>query len=233
MSAAIVLHTICSPHSGSRSKSACQIATVGSCKRPTRNSIPDLQTLLFEYPKELAYVGSYVKPVVRIELGARGEAEPNDIRQIQPLLVMAYPIVLGDARLFVRTLAPRRTFWEKAMLLHEETYRPAGKPRKARMSRHYYDLWCLINKGVAAEALRDQGLFERVASHREKFFRYSWMDYTTLRKGRIRLLPLAEQEAGWRQDYAAMGGQMFFGNPQSFDEVLRIVKRFEVEFNEG
>lgn len=101
------------------------------------------------------------------------------------------------------------------------------------MSRHYYDLWCLINKGVAAEALLDQGLFERVAAHRERYFRYGWMDYTTLSKGRIRLVPLPEQEAEWRADYTAMSGEMFFGNPPSFDEVLRIVKLFEVEFNEG
>lgn len=194
---------------------------------------PDLQTLLFEYPREFAYGGSYVRPVVKIELGARGEAEPTEMPKIQPLLAEAYPVVLGDARLSVRTLVPRRTFWEKAMLLHEETYRPAGKPRKARMSRHYYDLWCLINKGVAAEALLDQGLFERVAAHRQRFFRYGWMDYTTLSEGRIRLVPLPEQEAEWRADYSAMSGQMFFGNPPSFDEVLRIVKLFEVEFNKG
>lgn len=122
---------------------------------------------------------------------------------MQPMLAEAFPQVLGAASFSVRTVAPRRTFWEKAMLLHEETYRPSGKPRKARMSRHYYDLWCLITKGVAAEAVRDEGLFERVAAHRQMFFRYGWMDYATLSKGRMRLLPLPEQEAGWRQDYAA------------------------------
>ena len=50
------------------------------------------------------------------------------------------------------------------MLVHEETYRPVEKPRKTRMSRHYYDLWCLISKGVAAEAMKDEGLFDRVAA---------------------------------------------------------------------
>lgn len=41
-----------------------------------------------------------VKAVVKIELGARGEAEPTEMPQIQPLLAEAYPAVLGDARLF-------------------------------------------------------------------------------------------------------------------------------------
>jgi len=38
------------------------------------------------------------------------------------------------------------------------------------MARHRYDLWCLITKGVAKQAVDDRGLFERVASHREAFF---------------------------------------------------------------
>jgi hypothetical protein len=69
------------------------------------------------------------------------------------------------------------------MLLHEETYRPAGKVHRARLARHYYDLWCLITKGVAARAVASPGLFERVAAHREVFFNWSWMDYSTLRPG--------------------------------------------------
>ncbi|HXU37624.1 MAG TPA: nucleotidyl transferase AbiEii/AbiGii toxin family protein [Blastocatellia bacterium] len=192
---------------------------------------PDLQTLMFEYPKEFSYHG-YVKPVVKIELGARGEAEPSEMPRIQPLLAESHPTVLADARFSLRTLVPRRTFWEKAMMLHEETYRPAGKARKPRMSRHYYDLWCLIRKGVAAEASQDQRLFERVAAHRQRFFRYSWMDYTTLKKGLLRLVPLTGQETEWRRDYAAMSGEMFFGEQPTFHEVLKIVKHFEMEFNE-
>jgi hypothetical protein len=192
---------------------------------------PDEQTLLFAYPTVFPEAASYVRPAVKIELGARSEIEPAESPRIAPMLADAFDGLLADAAFAVRSLAPRRTFWEKAMLLHEETYRPPGKLRKARLSRHYYDLWCLITKGVAAEALKDEGLFERIASHRMVFFRYGWMDYDTLRKGRLRLLPLGEQEAEWRKDYAAMRGEMIFGAPPTFDEILRIVGEFEKEFN--
>lgn len=74
---------------------------------------------------------------------------------------------------FVRVLAAERTFWEKACLLHEETFRPTDRPRKLRMARHYYDLWCLLRAGVGDRALADTALFARVAEHREVFFRYS------------------------------------------------------------
>jgi len=83
----------------------------------------------------------------------------------------AFSDVLGSGLFAVQAVAPRRTFWEKAMLLHEETYRSADKPRKARLARHYYDLWCLIKREVADDAANDFGLFDRVAAHRAVFFR--------------------------------------------------------------
>jgi hypothetical protein len=169
---------------------------------------PDGQSLSFFYPAVIE-TAAYVQPVVKIELGARSDTEPSETPQIQSYLAEAFPQILGPDTFPVRTVAPRRTFWEKAMLLHEETFRPADKPRKVRLARHYYDLWCLINKGVAAQALADPGLFKRVAAHREIFFRWSWVDYTTLHPGSLRLVPPDDQLALWRQDYQTMRGEMF------------------------
>lgn len=63
-----------------------------------------------------------------------------------------------------RAYTPERTFWEKAMLLHEETFRSSAGGPKARLARHYYDLWRLITKGVAVKAVADHELFARVAA---------------------------------------------------------------------
>lgn len=193
----------------------------------------DMQTLLFHYPTEFPKAESYVRQAVKIEMGARSETEPAESPNIEPMIAGVFEKLIPDGSFPVRSVAPRRTFWEKAMLLHEETYRPEGKQRKARLSRHYYDLWCLITKGIAAEAVKDMALFERVAAHRRGFFRYSWMDYDTLMKGRLRIAPLPQQEAEWRSDYAAMRKEMFFSTPPVFDEVLKIVAQFEKEFNQS
>ena len=99
------------------------------------------------------------------------------------------------------------------MLLHEETYRPADKPRKARLSRHYYDLWSLIQKGVAETAMADAELFERVAAHRGTYFRITWVDYSTLRRGSLQLIPPENQVADCRGDYKAKSTEMFFETP--------------------
>jgi predicted nucleotidyltransferase component of viral defense system len=191
----------------------------------------DGQCLLFHYPSSFCPdEAGYIRPVVKIELGARSDDWPSAERSIRPYVTDAIPQLISGT-ILVRALVSERTFWEKACLLHEETFRPADKPRKLRMARHYYDLWCLIRAGVGERAMAATELFTRVAEHREIFFRYSWVDYTTHRPGAFRLAPREHQVDEWRKDYNAMLGPMFFGDVPTFDEVLDVVRAFEESFN--
>ena len=194
----------------------------------------DRQTLLFKYPSALPATQVYIQRVVKIEMGARSDNEPIEEREVHPYLFDAFPDIFGPGKFRVRALSVERTFWEKAMLLHEETYRPADKKkRNARMARHYYDLWCLITKGIAAKSIGRDDIFIRAAQHRQIYFSRSWMDYSTLNRGALRVVPLPEQEAEWRQNYQAMNDEMFFGEVPDFDEVLRVVRKFQQYFNRG
>lgn len=198
----------------------------------TEDEDKDLQTLLFRYPAEFGQTLRYMRPVVKIELGARSDTDPHNTPALRCLLAQA-PGALQNMKAFpVRTVAPRRTFWEKAMLLHEETQRPKEKPLPSRLSRHYYDLWCLIKAGVAEAAAADAGLFERVTAHRRVFFRHSWVDYTTLKPGSLRLMPTDARLAEWRRDYNAMREEMFAGEQPSFEQLLKAAKGFEEAFNQ-
>ncbi|OPX32003.1 MAG: hypothetical protein B1H09_01565 [Gemmatimonadaceae bacterium 4484_173] len=192
---------------------------------------PDGQTLLFRYPSALDGGKSYIRRVVKIEMGARSDNEPLREENIHPYLFDVFPDILGPGDVRVRALAPERTFWEKAMLLHEENFRPSDKLRKPRMARHYYDLWCLIGKGIGDRAVKRHDIFERTAVHRQVYFRWTWMDYSTLKKGKLRIVPEVDQEAEWRRDYGAMQNEMFYGYVPSFDEVLQVVSEFEQAFN--
>lgn len=192
----------------------------------------DGQCLLFHYPSVLpANAAGYVPPQVKVELGARSDDWPNEEKPIRPYVLEHFPAFDADGVFPVRVLAAERTFWEKACLLHEETFRPADKPRKLRMARHYYDLWCLLRAGVGERALAKNALFQRVAEHREDFFRYSWVDYSTHKPGTFRLIPPADHLPNWRADYDDMRGPMFFGDVPTFDEILQAVADFETAFN--
>lgn len=193
---------------------------------------PTGQTLLFHYPDTFAGRAVYVRPVVKIEMGARSDNEPAETPIIHPYLFDVFPDVLGPSDFPVRALSPERTFWEKAMLLHEETYRPKGKKRQqARLARHYYDLWCLILRGIAEKAVKREDIFKRTVAHREIYFKWNWMDYTTLKKGSLRIIPSAEDLNDWRRDYRAMSSEMFFGKVPDFDEIIRVISDFEDSFN--
>ena len=154
---------------------------------------PDKQTLLFAYPSAFSDKSSYLLQTVKIEMGARSDTEPKLDTGIRPYLADAFPDIFTESAFTVKAVSPVRTFWEKAMLLHEETFRPQEKKRKARMARHYYDLWCLINAGIGGKAVNDIELFNRIAAHRQVYFSYSWVDYDTLRPGSLKLVPTAEQ----------------------------------------
>lgn len=191
----------------------------------------DQQTLLFTYPTAFPDHPDYLRQVVKIEMGARSDTEPSQKVKIEPIISTTFPDQFPDSRFPVMVVMPIRTFWEKAMLLHEETFRQTDKKRKQGMARHYYDLYRLISMGIAEEAASNIDLFHRIAEHRATYFRYTWVDYSTLKQGSLRLIPPEEQFIGWRRDYDAMQNEMFYGDVPEFSEVMETVKQFQDKFN--
>lgn len=190
---------------------------------------PDGQTLLFAYPSHFgSEQARYVRPIVKLEFGARSDPWPSHERAIQPVIAEVFPQIFMQPETKVFALAPERTFWEKAMLLHEENYRPEDKPRRPRMARHYYDVYRLIEAGIGLRAIADQELFAQVLAHRSVFFAQSWIDYSAISQDTLRLLPLPEQQPEWRQDYAAMQAEMFSHVPPDFNSVLDAIRHFAV-----
>lgn len=96
---------------------------------------PDGQTLLFEYPPSTR-TPDYLRPVVIIEVGGRSDTDPTETPEIRAYIAETAPDLLECAPLRVRTVAPVRTFWEKAMLLHEEAHRGSGGGPSARSIVH-------------------------------------------------------------------------------------------------
>lgn len=192
----------------------------------------DGQTLNFRYPQSMNS-GGYLKPVVKIELGARSDVEPTATPEILSYLSAFAPAVVGASGFSIRTVAPERTFWEKAMLLHEERLRAGDAGPKPRLSRHYYDLFRLLKAGVGARAADDLPLFERIAAHRAVYFPRNKAVRESLKRGTLSILPDPRFVAVWRQDYEAMRDSMFFGEPPTFDEILREIAEFERSFNES
>ncbi|BHH85825.1 nucleotidyl transferase AbiEii/AbiGii toxin family protein [Desulforhopalus sp. 52FAK] len=188
----------------------------------------DAQTLLFDYPSVYGEESLYLRRAVKIEMGARSDVDPAESIMISPYINKSYPDLFTDS-FEVRAVAPERTFWEKTMLLHEENCRE----QKARrfLARHYYDIYCLMQAGIAEKAARDLDLFQRILEHRMFYFKHNWMDYGTIAPGTLRILPLQEHMADWESDYRDMVKEMFYGTAPSFDEIIVAIKDFQDRFN--
>ena len=130
----------------------------------------------------------------------------------------------------VRTLAAERTFWEKATLLHAEYHRPPDKPSKERLSRHFYDLYCLSRQELGRQALERGELLDRVVQHKRLFFAQAWANYGTAKSGTFHLVPPVTRVDALRKDYDAMQ-TMIFGEFPKWDEIIRELTQLEKRIN--
>ncbi|MDE0411570.1 MAG: nucleotidyl transferase AbiEii/AbiGii toxin family protein [Gammaproteobacteria bacterium] len=195
---------------------------------------PDDQSLLLAYPTAFSERSAYLRHAVKIEMGARSDTEPTEFVEIRPYVSDAFPDLLQKPGANVKAVMPERTFWEKAMLLHEEIFRPeANKRNRKGMARHYYDLYHLIRAGVGDQAYKDLDLFHRIVAHRQVFFRYTWVDYSTMEYGQLRLVPAEADLATWKSDYGSMRQEMFHGDAPTFEEILSVVGEFQEKLNAG
>jgi hypothetical protein len=195
---------------------------------------PDRQTLLFRYP---AGVGqrrpagpAYVRPVVRLEIGARADHWPAEEATVTPYAAEVFPDQFREAHAPVKVLAAERTFWEKATVLHSWFHAPAEKGFSDRQSRHYYDVVRLYETGIGRRALGQTDLLRAVAEHKTVFFAAAWARYDEARPGSLRLVPPDARRAELEQDYRKMR-EMIFGEAPAFDHILEVLAEIERQVN--
>jgi hypothetical protein len=195
---------------------------------------PDGQTLLFRYPAVLAQgeraAAPYIRPVVRLEMGARGDQWPAEEKILLSYAAEAVPGPFKDPRCTVRVLAAERSFWEKATILHACCHCPEGKLWKGWQSRHFYDVVCLFESGIGKQALADLELLRKVAEHQAVFFRSSWSKYEEAVPGTLRLVPPAFRREELEADYKKMA-EMIFGEPPALDHILSVLEQIERAVN--
>ena len=190
---------------------------------------PDGQTLLFDYPN-ITPRNEYIRQSVKIEMGARSEHWPVSEHKIQSYIKQALKEKVTEAEVLVRVLNAERTFWEKATILHQYFHLPENKQLPSRISRHFYDFQCLLNSDIREIALANIELLERVAIHKSIYFSSGWANYSTARKGTLKLYPPPNIHDVLEEDYHRMN-QMFFGNIPDWKLILETIKTFENEFN--
>jgi hypothetical protein len=189
----------------------------------------DPNVVRFRYPA-LATALPYITPEVVLELGTHAEFVPHGSFTVRAFAAEEFPDLFAEPDVQVEALLAKRTFWEKATILHAEFFRAPEKPLPARYSRHYYDLAMLAQGPIRAETLADMELLAQVVAHKQIFYPAAWAHYELARPGSLHLVPVAERRAALERDYRDMA-VMIFGEPPPFDEVMETLAGLENEVN--
>jgi hypothetical protein len=201
---------------------------------PLRPDMPDSdpQTLYVNFVS-LFDPNPYLPDRVKIEFSIRSLKEPSIKRSMRSLLVTHFSnenYIEGNCE--VLTILPQRTLIEKMLLLHEEYNRDErAKMRTERMSRHYYDLFQLSRQDFSTSTLQNNEFIEEIIEHRKYYSRLKRFDYTTLKRGSIRIIPSDDILKVLELDYEIMRAEMIYGNPPIFEEIIQEMKNLQNEIN--
>ncbi len=188
----------------------------------------DKQTVLFAYPH--LFTNAATLQVIRLEIGALAAWTPAKMVSITPFAAEKYPEIFTHKTTDVLTVAPERTFWEKATILHHEANRPENSPMPQRYSRHYYDLYCMYMAFEKGTALARLNLLKTVVDFKMKFYPRKWAKYEEAIPGSLKLIPPEYRLAALKSDYKAMQ-DMLYGDIPSFETVMNAIRELETEIN--
>ena len=188
----------------------------------------DPGTVKFGYPR--AFEETSILQEIRLEIGALAAWTPTQLADIHPYAADYYPLIFRQTSTQVLTTTAERSFWEKATILHQEAHRPETSKIPERYSRHYYDLYCMAQKGVLEKALLQKDLLAQVAEFKQTFYPRKWAQYEYARIGSLKLVPAVHSMDRLRLDYTMMQS-MIYGNYPDFDEMMQFIKELETRIN--
>lgn len=175
----------------------------------------------------------YLQPRILIEISSRSLIEPFENKELSSIISTLYPKEkFIDKPIIVPTVTPARTLIEKMFLLHEEFQKPKDKKnRSERMTRHLYDISRLMDTKYLEEAISNKDLYNTIISHRSKLTKISWVDYNSHNYKTLNFIPPSEIINEYEKDYSAMKESMFYGKTESFDDLIKKLKKLNNRIN--
>lgn len=189
----------------------------------------DPQTIKIAYPN--SFSDSSILQEIRLEIGALAAWTPVKQAKITSYAAQQYTRLFEQPSTDVLTVLPERTFWEKVTILHREAFRPENRPFPLRYSRHYYDLYKMMQSPVKDKALSDLELLSKVVGFKDKFYHCPWARYDLAKCGTMKLLPTVYNIGKLQADYEHMQN-MLFGNKPKFEEIMIAITKLEDEIND-
>jgi hypothetical protein len=192
----------------------------------------DGQSLLVWYPVVTPAEG-YIRQAVKVESGAKSALDPNCETTVRPYLADDIASLNLDIS-GITTVVAERTFWDKVIIIHGQRRwferRGELQHRGQRVSRHYYDIYRLLESPVGEQELAQPALCLDCVRHARMFFDRPDFDLASAIPGTLALSPSAAMIDVLMRDYARMAG-MIMGTVPDFTEVIARIQKFERTIN--
>ena len=190
-------------------------------------STTDPEVIYVDYQSVLPN-SEYIAHTVKVEVSGRSMHDPVQTVALQSQIDTILPqSAIVQPAFNVSVVVPERTFLEKVMLLHEEFAKPQTDIRTSRMSRHLYDIYCMLHTDIAERALDNEQLYRSIVEHRRKFINLRDFDYDMLYPATLSILPPASVADLWRKDYENMQKTMIYGNSPTFDQLIESINELQ------
>lgn len=188
------------------------------------------QVLNFNYPR-LYNDDTGILKFVRLEIGPLAALTPTEDVTISPLISKLNLKLMNKNETIIKTVSPERTFWEKILILNQESHRPLDKKMPTRYSRHYYDVYKISLTKYKDKAYSNLELLEQVREFKKKFYPVGWAKYDLAKPGLFTLVPSEERIKELRVDFSNMKEMINDNLINSFDDLLFYIKQIEGEIN--
>jgi hypothetical protein len=172
---------------------------------------------------------------VKIEGGAKSALDPNVTTAVKPYAADDLPnidLTVGG----ITTVEAQRTFWDKVVILHGLRrwfdHRAQLRHGGQRISRHYYDVFRLLQSPTGRASEADRQLGDDCARHARMFFNTADFDLDQAVPGTLSLAPSAPMQDALERDYNAMAG-MIMGPVPAFADVMTAIVALEQRLNEA
>jgi hypothetical protein len=186
----------------------------------------DPDSVVIKYPA--AFDNEYILPQIKLEIGPMASWTPSNWFEIRPYVFEEFPKQFKEPSCRLRAIETERTFWEKATILHQQSFQKDVIP--PRYSRHYYDLYRMIIHGVGKKAMEDLTVLSDVVNFKNKFYSCAWANYDLAKPGTLKLVPPEHLLKGLKSDYVVMK-TMIFGEYPDFERIMNSLLEFENTFN--
>jgi len=189
----------------------------------------DPHNINITYPAN--FKDQYLRPQVLLEIGPLAAMMPSEICKVSSYCAQHFPKVFEQSNIQVSTIKAQRTFYEKLTILHAEAHRPENKKMPIRYARHYYDVYQMIQKGLADQALKQSELLEQVVVFKQKFYPMNWANYNEATLQQIKLMPSEHHIKTLEKDYQSMQ-EMIFGTYPTFKKLMQCLQEFQNTLNQ-